>query len=54
MVAAGVHPQTIDRMAYYCVFYWARGKEYADAIAVLLWAREENDAIEADEPAPKD
>jgi len=28
---------TIDRMAYYAVFYWARGKEYADALAAQLW-----------------
>lgn len=30
--------ETIDRMEYYAVFYWARGKDYADALAVLLWA----------------
>lgn len=54
MVDGGVHPMTIDRMAYYCVFYWTRGKEYADSIAVLLWAREQEDAAEeATGPAPK-
>lgn len=54
MVDAGVNPTTIDRMAYYCVFYWTRSKEYADTIAVLLWAREQADAEEANGPAPKD
>lgn len=54
MVDAGVHGITIDRMAYYCVFYWTRGKEFADTIAVLLWARESLDDEGTDEPAPKD
>ncbi len=55
MVDAGVNPTTINRMAYYCVFYWTRSKDYADAIAVLLWARESPDsAEETDAPAPKD
>lgn len=30
--------ETIDRMDYYAVCYWARGKEYADALAVALWS----------------
>ena len=38
MVDDGLHPATIDRVAYYAVFYWARGKEYADALASILWA----------------
>jgi hypothetical protein len=37
MVAAGVPAVTIDRMGYYAVFYWARGKKYADALGALLW-----------------
>lgn len=37
MVADGLHPPVIDRMAYYAVLYWARGKSYADTIAALLW-----------------
>ncbi len=53
-VADGVHPETISRMAYYSVFFWARGKEYADRLAVLLWGREEADRAEAEGPAPKD
>lgn len=55
MVADGVHPVTIDRMAYYAVFYWARGKEYADTIAAVLWSPRDLDAdIESEsEPAPK-
>ena len=37
MVADGVPAATIDRVAYYAVFYWARGREYADTLAKLLW-----------------
>lgn len=53
MVDAGVNPKTIDRMAYYCVFYWTRSEDYADQLALLLWGRE---ALESEtaEPAPKD
>lgn len=38
LVADGVDPQTVDRMAYYATFYWARGKQYADWLAIALWA----------------
>lgn len=38
MKAKGLNAPTIDRAAYYAVFYWARGKRYADALAALLWA----------------
>lgn len=37
MVDAGLHPVTIDRFAYYAVFYWARGEEYADSLARVLF-----------------
>lgn len=40
LVEAGVPVTTIDRMAYYSVFYWARGREYADALATALWSEE--------------
>ena len=40
MVADGVPQASIDRMAYYAVFYWARGREYATALARLLWSVE--------------
>ncbi|MEN0021988.1 MAG: hypothetical protein AAGC61_01815 [Microbacterium sp.] len=53
MVAAEVPATTIDRMAYYAVFYWARGKDYADRIATLLWGRETLDLEGTGEPAPK-
>lgn len=42
MKAKGINAQTIDRAAYYAVFYWARGKRYADALATLLWAPRAN------------
>lgn len=38
MVADGHPPLTIDRIAYYALFHWARGKQRADAIATALWA----------------
>jgi len=53
MVDAGVHPETIGRAAYYSVFYWTRGRDYADGLALLLWGREQPDAEEAEGPAPK-
>lgn len=38
MVSDGVPAATIDRVSVYSVFFWARGKEYADTLASLLWA----------------
>ncbi|NHI16866.1 DUF7426 family protein [Microbacterium excoecariae] len=38
LVRDGVDSATIDRMGYYAVFYWARGREYADKLAAILWA----------------
>lgn len=52
LVASGVDPVTIDRVGYYAVFYWARGKEYADKLAVVLWAPRDDDEVAT--PAPKD
>ncbi len=40
MVADKVPQTTIDRMAYYAVFYWARGREYADIMAAFMWGGE--------------
>lgn len=37
MVADGVPAATIDRVSVYSVFFWARGKEYADTLATILW-----------------
>ncbi|WP_102193211.1 DUF7426 family protein [Microbacterium aurantiacum] len=54
MVDAGVHPDTIGRAAYYSVFYWTRGRDWADGLAVLLWGREQGNEGEAGETAPKD
>lgn len=53
MVADGLNPTTIDRMAYYAVFYWARGKDYADALAVILFAPRDDAEGEAETLAPK-
>lgn len=56
MVAAGIDPITIDRMGYYAVFYWARGKDFADRLAILLWAREQAEtpaSTQTGDDAPK-
>jgi len=51
--AAGVDQVTIDRMAYYAVFYWAKGQEYADWIAELLWSLETDVSAGSSIAAPK-
>ncbi|WP_105567127.1 DUF7426 family protein [Microbacterium halophytorum] len=56
LVADGVSATTIDRMGYYAVFYWARGREYADRLAVAMWAPEtagDDDAGTGGDGAPK-
>jgi hypothetical protein len=45
----GISSATIDRAAYYAIFYWARGKEYADSLATLLFAPREVEAASAGE-----
>lgn len=51
MVADAVHPTTIDRMAYYAVLYWTRGKTVADVYAAALWTpRPEVETPAEDEP----
>lgn len=52
MVAAGLSPVTIDRMAVYSLLYWVRGEEYADAMATVMWTpRKLSEAGES--PTPK-
>lgn len=42
---------TVERMAFYALFYWARGKDRADSIAAALWTpREEPAEGEVDRP----
>lgn len=53
LVDAGVPAATIDRMAYYAVFFWARGKEYADSLAQILWLPREGVAEGLGGAAPK-
>ena len=57
MVDDGLSPTTIDRFTYYAVFYWARGEEYADALARLLFMPRVTDddmfPEEEDEATPK-
>lgn len=47
MVADGQPAPIIDRASVYSVFFWARGKEYADSLAKMLWTP----VPEAGEPA---
>lgn len=55
MVADGVPKATIDRMAYYAVFFWARGKSYADKLATILWMpRATENASSGGDASPKD
>ena len=51
---AGLPMATIDRAAYYAVFYWARGKAYADALATLLWTPKAEATADEAADAPKD
>lgn len=40
LIDDNVLPPVRDRLAYYAVFYWAKGKEFADWIAATLWGPE--------------
>jgi hypothetical protein len=55
MKAKGINAATIARAAYYAIFHWARGEEYARNLAVLLWAQAdaEQGVKSAAAPAPK-
>jgi hypothetical protein len=50
MAADEVPEVDIDRMAYYALHYWARGKVRADFIAEHLWGEQSGGG---GEPAPK-
>ena len=54
MVANGVPAPDIDRAAYYAVFYWAKGRDYADKIARALWAPAADGEAPEESPAPKE
>lgn len=49
LVADEHPPVTIDRVAYYALFHWARGKGRADAIAEALWAPRQESGDESGE-----
>ena len=53
MVKDGIDQVSIDRMTYYAVFYWARGQEFADSLATILWTPRDMGPEEIVE-APKD
>jgi hypothetical protein len=47
LVEDGYPPITIDRMAYYALFFWSRGKGRADALATVLWAPRDTEEPDA-------
>lgn len=49
---AKLNDPTVNRAAYYAIFFWARGKQYADDIASQLFATYEqaDPGVEADAP----
>lgn len=52
MLADRLPKTTIDRFSYYATFYWARGEEYADTLARLLFTpRITDDLFPDEEPA---
>ncbi len=53
MLGAGLDQATIDRAGYYAVFYWARGKEYADSLATILFTPRDPDAPTGGDARPK-
>lgn len=54
LVADGASQVTIDRMAYYAIFYWARSAEYADWIAAALFTPRDIDGVLAAAEAEAD
>lgn len=50
MIADGIDLETIQRVGYYAMNYWARGKARADWLAEIMWAPE---SAEVAEGAPK-
>lgn len=54
LVADGVSDVTINRMAYYAIFYWTRGAEYADWIAAALFTPRDIDGVLAAAEAEAD
>jgi hypothetical protein len=53
MEGDGLPRATIDRVAYYALFHWIRGKDRADAIAQVLWAPRDGGEPVEDAQAPK-
>lgn len=47
---AGASAVTIDRMGYYAIFYWVRGKARADEIALAFW-RPQSEVADSDPKA---
>jgi len=54
MIADGIDQATTDRVGYYGIHYWARGKERADFLAEAMWTPKNEEAIAAAPKAPQD
>ena len=50
MISDGIDLDTVQRVGYYAMHYWARGKARADWLAGLMWAPE---PVEVVARAPK-
>lgn len=53
MREAKLNDPTVNRSAYYAIFYWARGKQYADDIAAQLFAPRETAPAATGADAPR-
>lgn len=53
LVADGHPPVTIERVGLYAVYFWARGRERADAIAHALWTPDDQEPADEGPEDPK-
>ncbi|MFF2493254.1 hypothetical protein [Agromyces sp. NPDC058064] len=53
MRADGVPASWIDRVAYYATFFWAKGRAYADRLAVVLFAPPDVESTPEADASPK-
>ena len=55
MIADGIDQATTDRVGYYAMHFWARGKAQADWLAQAMWATPDTEEVTAATPkAPQD
>jgi len=54
MIADGIDQATTNRVGYYAVHFWARGKAQADWLAQAMWTPKNEEATAAAPKAPQD